>query len=100
MTYITLVCTNGLSTSMLVQRMQKVAKEKNLEVDIVAISESAFRNENRPTQILLLGPQISYMLPTLKSYAEPKGIKVALIDMMDYGMMDGAAVLNKALAML
>ena len=36
----------------------------------------------------------------LQAQAEPLGKKVAVIDMMDYGMMKGDAVLEKALKLL
>ena len=34
---ILLVCNAGMSTSMLVQRMEKAAKEKNIEAEIIAV---------------------------------------------------------------
>ena len=50
--------------------------------------------------IVLLGPQVKYEQAKLQAQAEPLGKKVAVIDMMDYGMMKGDAVLEKALKLL
>ena len=50
--------------------------------------------------IILLGPQVKYEQAKLQALADPFGKKVAVIDMMDYGMMKGDAVLDKALKML
>jgi len=100
MTHITLVCAAGMSTSMLTNKMRDAAKKKEMEVTIEAMSESAFATYTGPTEVLLLGPQVSYLLPELKKTYEPKGMKVAVINMMDYGMMNGEKVLKDALALL
>lgn len=100
MKYITLVCAGGMSTSILVKKMEDVAKQEGIEVTIVAMSEAAFAGYKEPTDVLLLGPQVSYLLNEMKAAYEPKGIKVDAIDMMTYGRMDGKQVLDMALSML
>lgn len=100
MTHITLVCAAGMSTSMLTNKMRAAAEKKGLEITIEAMAESAFASYNGPTEVLLLGPQVSYLFQTLKDAHEPKGIKVAVINMVDYGMMNGEKVLTDALALL
>lgn len=99
MRYITLVCAAGMSTSMLVKKMQDVAKDEGIDVHIIAMSANSFTTYKEPTEILLLGPQVSYMLPKMKGEYEPKGMKVSVINMMDYGTMNGAKVLHDALNM-
>lgn len=89
MRYITLVCAAGMSTSILMARMQESAKKQEIEAKIVAMSESKFEEYEEPTEVLLLGPQIEYMADEMKEQYEPKGIKVAVIDMMDYGTLNG-----------
>lgn len=100
MKYITLVCASGMSTSMLMTKMKNSAAKIGVEVQVVAMSEGSFKNYQEPTNVLLLGPQVSYMLNEMKKEYEPKGIKVAVINMVDYGMMNGEKVLKDALAML
>ncbi|SHO45271.1 PTS sugar transporter subunit IIB [Anaerocolumna xylanovorans] len=100
MKYITLVCAAGMSTSLLVSKMKTVAEKEGKNVTIVAMSESSFGSYSEPTDVLLLGPQVSYLFDKMKSENEPKGIKVGLIDPLSYGMMDGKKVLDTALAML
>lgn len=97
---ITLVCAAGMSTSMLVKKMQDAAKEKNLEMEIRAMSESHFKTFRGQTDVLLLGPQVSFLFPDLKHTYEPQGMKVAVIELADYGMMNGKKVLDMALALL
>ena len=50
--------------------------------------------------VILLGPQVKYEAGRLTALAAPQGKAVAVIDMADYGMMRGSAVLDKALALL
>lgn len=100
MKYITLVCAAGMSTSLLVNKMKKAAEEEGIEAVIVAMSESAFGSYDQRTDVLLLGPQVSYLLSKMKNTYEPKGIKVASIDPVAYGMMDGKKVLKTALRMI
>lgn len=100
MKHIVLICAAGMSTSMLVQRMKKSATEKGIEAEILAMPESKFESYDAETDILLLGPQISYMLDELKTRYEAQGIKVTAINMMDYGMMNGEKVLAEALELL
>ena len=100
MRYITLVCAAGMSTSILMARMQESAKKQGIEAKIVAMSESKFEEYDEPTEVLLLGPQIAYLEDEIREQYEPKGIKVAVIDMMDYGTLNGEKVLKDALSLL
>jgi len=98
MIQITLICAGGMSTSMLVTKMQQAAKAKGLEIEIRATAESKFHKEYLDkTDILLLGPQVGFLLDDMKKKYESKGMKVDVIDSIDYGMMNGEKVLNKAL---
>ncbi len=97
MIHITLLCDNGMSTSMMVQRMQKCAAEQGIEADILAVSVKAMKERLQVTDVLLLGPQVRYRLAKMKEEYEPKGIAVADIAPMDFGRMNGEKVLSQAL---
>jgi len=95
---ITLICAGGFSTSMLMNKMKEAAIKKGVEVDIRAMAESNFQKFDGQTDVLLLGPQVGHLLDQYNSRSED--IKVAVIDMMDYGMMNGEKVLSDALSLL
>jgi len=97
---IKLFCSAGMSTSMLVTKMQKAAEARDLEVEIAAYPESTIDLETNDCDVALLGPQVRFLLKKAQEVCEPKGIPVAVIDMRDYGMMNGEKVLDAALAML
>ena len=52
------------------------------------------------TDVVLLGPQIKFALPEIKKLTDQAGNKIGVIDMMDYGMMNGEKVLNMALELM
>lgn len=100
MIHIVLACAFGMSTSMLVQRMQEEAAKRGLDADICAISETEIKKRIDGVDVLLLGPQIRFQLKEFKAEFEPKGVAVDVIEMTDYGRMNGVAVLDKALSLI
>lgn len=95
---IMLVCSAGMSTSLLVTKMQKAAEAKGMEADIFATSASDADQqiESKNVDVLLLGPQVRFMKAQFEKKLEPKGIPLDVINMSDYGMMNGEKVLAQA----
>lgn len=98
---IMLACSAGMSTSLLVTRMEKAAAERGLECKIWAVSETALTTEynSDPCDVLLIGPQVRFRLNSIKEQTKGE-VPVEVIDMRTYGMMDGSKVLDQALKML
>ncbi|WP_447873790.1 PTS sugar transporter subunit IIB [Serratia fonticola] len=97
---IVLCCAAGMSTSMLVKRMQTEAQKRELAVEIVAVPAADFEAELPTASVVLLGPQIKYELARFSQLAGPHGMPVAVIDMMDYGTLRGDKVLDQALSLI
>lgn len=97
---IMLCCSAGMSTSLLVKKMREEAASRELAVEIEAFSAGEFDEQFARYQVVLLGPQVKYMLPALSGRAADKGVPVAVIDMMDYGMQRGDKVLDFALSLI
>ena len=97
---IMLCCSAGMSTSLLVKKMVAEAEKRQLPVDIKAFGAAEFDEQVSKYQVVLLGPQVKYMLQTLSDKAATKGIPVQPIDMMDYGMQRGDKVLDYALSLI
>ena len=91
MTKIVLLCAAGMSTSALVRKMKDAAKAEGYESDISAHSVSEAKNY-QSADMILLGPQVRYRLKEVQG--ELPNNKVEVIDMKDYGMMNGKAVLD------
>ncbi|MGE8052617.1 PTS sugar transporter subunit IIB [Bacillus mycoides] len=96
---ILLCCSAGMSTSLLVTKMEAAAKARGLEGKIWAVSGDTVKNNIDQADVLLLGPQVRYMLSTMKTLADEKNVGVDVINSMHYGMMNGEAVLDHALTL-
>ncbi len=93
---ILLVCSAGMSTSLLVTKMEKAAREqgKNYKIWAVAEAEAGLHIQN--ADVLLIGPQMRFWKKDAERIAAPYNIPVAVINTVDYGMNNGAAVLEFA----
>ncbi|WP_225047988.1 PTS sugar transporter subunit IIB [Lacticaseibacillus kribbianus] len=94
---IMLVCSAGMSTSLLVSKMQKAAAADGIDADIfaTAASDADHLIKDKNPDILMLGPQVRYMLG---QFQKKVTIPVEVINMQDYGMMNGEKVLREALS--
>ena len=92
---ILLVCAAGMSTSLLVNRMNEAAAAKGIELHIEAHPVGSIDQYGDSADVILLGPQVRYELKNVK--AKYPGKPVETINMQDYGMMNGAKVLDFAL---
>lgn len=98
MRVIRLFCAGGMSTSLLVNKMKDYAKTIGYDCDIVAYGVADFVNEAPAADCILLGPQVGYKKAEFAAKFPEKPL--AVIDMRQYGMMDGKAVLETAKKML
>lgn len=96
---ILLACNAGMSTSLLVSNMQKYAKEIGIEVMIEAMPVLQAEKSWQDWDIILLGPQVRHVIGKFKETVKDQ-IPVLVIDMRDYGLMNGKNVLNTALKAL
>lgn len=97
-----LFCDQGMSTSLLASIMQDCANEHLLPIEILAFSHKKIATivEERHPDVILLGPQVKYLLEDTKRRFKEHDIPILLIDQEDYGMMNGEKVLKKALLIL
>lgn len=97
---IILVCSAGMSTSMLVNKMVKEAEARNFTANIKAIAESELKNNIDNLDVVLIGPQVRYLEKKIKEQVEPLGVKVDIIDQRAYGLIQGDKVLDQAIALM
>ncbi|MFT8318065.1 MAG: PTS sugar transporter subunit IIB [Sporolactobacillus sp.] len=98
-----LVCAAGMSTSLLVTKMQKAAQkngDEDLEIFARSTNEATPLMQEGSIQAVLIGPQVKYMEKKFKEILEEKNIPIESINMMDYGMMNGEKILAQAKRML
>lgn len=81
---ILLICAGGMSTGLLVKKLQKYSNENNLGLEeIVACGMGEYVGIYKPYDIILLGPQISFRKADI---AKETGKPIDVIAAMDYAM--------------
>lgn len=95
---ILLCCNAGMSTSLLVQKMQKIVTDRGLDVEVGARPMHEAVDHLDDANIVLLGPQIGFAKSEFDAVCSGKGIAVDVIDMEDYGRMNAEKILDDALA--
>lgn len=83
---IILVCNAGMSTGILAQKIEQAS---NNTLNVKAYSESEYLDYIDGVDLILLGPQIQFLLETIKNSVD---IPVKVIDPVKYGMMNGQGV--------
>ncbi|WP_099221757.1 PTS sugar transporter subunit IIB [Listeria costaricensis] len=99
MKQILLVCAAGMSTSLLVTKMKAHAEAIGEEVEIEALPASEASSKVDQVDIIMLGPQVRYQQGQIEQMVAGR-IPVTVIDMKDYGTMNGKAVLEKAFSLI
>jgi len=95
---IVLLCAAGMSTGMMVDNMKEEAKKAGIECNINAYSISEAAKVATDANCILLGPQVKFQLNKIKGIFPDKPVEA--IDMLAYGMMDGKAVLDRAMELI
>lgn len=91
---IVLICGGGMSSSILEHRMQEVAKALGYECEVHAYGVTQIDKVAPLADIILIGPQIRFYLSKIRQSYPDKIIEV--MDMRDYGSMNGEKILNHA----
>lgn len=95
-----LVCSAGMSTSLLVKKMTEAIENNHVDATVIAVAEADFDKYKGNVDVVLLAPQVRFLEKNLKRVLDPLGIPVSIINGIDYGTMDGEKVLNDALAII
>ena len=92
---ILLACAVGMSTSLLVTKMEEYAKSQGKNYKIWATDVESIEDEEDPYDIVMLGPQVSWRLKEVIECVEGKA-PVVVINKQDYGNCNGEAVIKAA----
>ena len=99
---IMLVCSAGMSTSLLVTKMQAASKAREMDTEIFAVSaaEADKKISSKNIDVMLLGPQVRFMKGQFEKKLAGKNIPLDIINMQDYGKMNGENVLDQAIKLM
>ncbi len=95
---VVLLCAQGMSTGVMVKKMQDAAAKMGYECNISAhpVAQAKALGEN--ADIILLGPQVRFEKDEVQAQCPNKLVQV--IDTVAYGRMDGAKVIAQVKAAL
>ena len=96
---ILLACAGGMSTSLLMNKMKEEADKRGIEVSVDAVGEKTIGDHVGKFDVLLLGPQVRYVLKNAQDIVGDKA-PLDVIDMRDYGTMNGEKVYAFAKALM
>lgn len=94
-----LFCNAGMSTSLLASKMQKVADQHKLPIEVKAFPDSKMDTiiaEFNP-DCICLGPQVKHLYGKVVEKYGHLGKPIFVIDSGDYGAMNGERVLKMAI---
>src|SRR5699024_6415615 len=94
---ILLACSSGMSTSLLVSKMESAADSLGADVKIWAVGQDDAIADLPTADVLLVGSQMPVMHKRFSKAAEEYRVPVAVIDSVAYCRVDGEAVLKRAL---
>ena len=92
---IMLACCAGMSTSLVVSKMQEAAKEQGKDYKIWAVEQGQIEDELGNFDVLLVGPQVRHIQRKVTKIVDGRA-PIAVIDPVAYGTCNGAKVLKQA----
>jgi PTS system cellobiose-specific IIB component len=98
---ILLVCSSGMSTGLLVDKMRLEGEKRNIQdLKIVACSVDEIEKYISNYDVVLVAPQIRYKEKYIYALAMSKNKGYAIIDGVHYGLVDGNKILDQAFGVM
>lgn len=95
-----LLCGTGASSGFMARKTSQAAKERGIELNIRARSETELLDYIDETDLVLVGPHFKHMLKSIESTTKEYQIPVRLIEKETYGNLDGEELLNTIIKVL
>lgn len=95
MVQVLIVCSWGMSTSLLVDSLQEAADAAHYELQVEALSAGEYAARVDECDVVLIAPQIRHLRKSIEKLALSLGKPVALIEPFYYATMNGQAVLEQ-----
>jgi|SRR5699024_5218593 len=92
---ILLVCSQGASTSILVQRLLKEVEKKELHWEIEALPILNATETVGKYDLILVAPQVTYQKKILEKFTNRFGVPLLDIDPVIYGKMEAITLVEK-----
>ncbi len=95
MIHVLIVCSWGMSTSLLVESMLSAAQESKYELTVEALSAGEYAANVETCDVVLIAPQIRHLRKNIEQLATSVDKPVAMIEPFHYATMNGQAVVEQ-----
>lgn len=92
-----LVCGSGASSGFMATNMRKYAEKQNLDMEIIARSESEIENYIDEIDVLMVGPHLAYLLDEVEEFLHDNPVQVILMKADYYATLDGKKAIEHLL---
>ncbi len=100
MVRVLIVCSWGMSTSLLVDSLLAAAQAAQYELQVEALSAGEYAARVEECDVVLIAPQIRHLRKSIEKLAISVGKPVAMIEPFYYATMNGQAVLEQILFLI
>ena len=100
MIHVLIVCSWGMSTSLLVDSMLSAAQESKYELTVEALSAGEYAANVESCDVVLIAPQIRHLRKSIEQLARSVDKPVAMIEPFHYATMNGQAVVEQVQRLL
>ena len=97
---ILVVCSSGMSTSLLVKAMRKAANNEGYDVEISSAPIVGVEELLPETDAVLVGPQMRHRFEEIERIFARADVPAKLVPAQIYGLMDGKSALEMAKKMI
>lgn len=91
---ILMVCSAGMSSSLVSDRVQNILDSRNDGSTIIARPQEAIRSLIDEVDCVLVAPQMKYLFKDMEKLCSKHGKPVAMIDLKSYGGQDANAIMK------
>jgi len=94
---ILVICSGGMSTSLLVNSMKKTAQAEKNEITIEAGSIAELSKKINNCDVVMIAPQIRHRMKEIQTITDRAGKTAVAIEPQVYGLIDGRGALKQAM---
>ncbi|MBZ2174899.1 PTS sugar transporter subunit IIB [Schnuerera sp. xch1] len=91
-----MVCSGGMSSSLVVNTIKKEAEKENIEIDIKAVGTGEYIDEVKEDwDLILVAPQVRHRFEGFEEQAKEENIPIELIPPQNYNPLAGAKLIKQ-----
>ncbi len=91
---ILMVCSAGMSSSLISDKVQHLLDKRNDGSSIIARPQEAIRSLVGEVDCVLVAPQMKYLFKDMQKLCQKHGKPIAMIDLRSYGSQDANAIMK------